>query len=152
MKSPQRAALYGAAIGATLGFLSSILGNPPADGLYVPQTSAGVLAGHIGYAIPWATVGGLIGYAVGRRRTSIDPSQPARVAEAPPVATNALQRLGHVLGWTGNVIALPLIALGLYGFSQAAGDAFVKGAAIGLGVIAFLIGRALRYILAGSFR
>jgi hypothetical protein len=69
-----------------------------------------------------------------------------------PIATTALQRLGHVLGWTGNIVALPLIALGLYGFSQPAGDAFVRGAAIGLGIIAFLIGRALRYILAGSFR
>ncbi|MBE7196259.1 MAG: hypothetical protein INR70_00435 [Parafilimonas terrae] len=61
-----------------------------------------------------------------------------------------MQRFGHVLGWTGNLVAIPLVAVGLYGFAQAGGDAFVKGAVLAAGVLAFLIGRALRYIFAGS--
>lgn len=64
--------------------------------------------------------------------------------------TTAMQRLGYVLGWTGLLLALPFVGLGLYGLTNAGGDAFVKWASIIVGVGIFLIGRALRYILAGD--
>ena len=59
-----------------------------------------------------------------------------------------LQRLGHVLGWTGNIIAAVLAIFAGFAFFQ--GDQQVVGWLLaGAAVVAFLIGRALRYIFAG---
>lgn len=150
MRPAARYALYGAGIGAGAAFLRSLVGDTSNANYYIPQTTFGVVAESIGYMIPWAAIGGLIGFAVGRRRPAVAPvtDTPARTSPAAP--TTALQRLGHVLGWTGNGIAALLIGVGIYGFTNAGGDAFVKGATVVAGIAAYLIGRALRYIFAGS--
>lgn len=115
---------------------------------------------YVFYALPWALGGGGLGYLVDRsKRKPSNPvapeapggalAQSPRLAQAP---TTAVQRLGHVLGWTGNIIAAPLVCLGAFGFTQPGGDAFAKGSLVVFGITAFLIGRALRYFFAGSAR
>jgi len=67
--------------------------------------------------------------------------------------TTALQRLGHVLGWTGNLIGGALIIAGAYTLTLPGGDTFLKVTFLLLpGFLIFLIGRALRYIFAGPRR
>jgi hypothetical protein len=74
-----------------------------------------------------------------------------------------LERLGHVLGWIGNILAgLALVGTGIFVgamfkdpeyFSREPG--VVYGFGIGgcvLALVIFLIGRALRYIFAGPGR
>jgi hypothetical protein len=56
-----------------------------------------------------------------------------------------LVRIGHVLGWVGNVVGILGIGLGLYSNNE-----FGQAVLIGGGVAAFSVGRALRYIFAGS--
>jgi hypothetical protein len=61
-----------------------------------------------------------------------------------------LVRLGHVLGWAGNLIAALLIVGNilfqlLSGYWEWQNFLFV----LGLAALVFLIGRALRYIFAG---
>lgn len=78
-----------------------------------------------------------------------------------------LARLGHVLGWTANIIAGGLFAIAVYLFEwgrtfpvpapyvlNAYKEPYLKETApelfcFGAALIIFLIGRALRYIFAG---
>ena len=63
-----------------------------------------------------------------------------------------LERLGHVLGWTGNVLAVVAILIGGFLSSIAMNTEYkVAYAAAGLVAASVLwaIGRALRYIFAG---
>jgi hypothetical protein len=107
------------------------------------------------FSLPFAIAGALIGIAVSGKQAATTPDATAEKVEAAiPLRpeTTAVQRLGHVLGWTGTAIAIPLVALGFYGFTQEGGDSFIKGATIVIGALAFLIGRALRYVFAGPAR
>ena len=64
-----------------------------------------------------------------------------------------LERLGHVLGWTGNLVAALIIsgnALMQLSYRDWEWSSFLFTA--GIAVVIFLIGRALRYILAGPSR
>lgn len=67
------------------------------------------------------------------------------------MGTNVMiARLGQVLGWTGNTIALLLLAPGIFGLFRAQADHFgVIFLFIIPGILAFILGRALRYILVG---
>jgi hypothetical protein len=147
--------LYGAILGAGIGLLRSAFSDPVADGLYVPQTTPGWIVNHMSFSLPFAIAGALIGIAVSGKQAATTPDATAEKVEAAiPLRpeTTAVQRLGHVLGWTGTAIAIPLVALGFYGFTQEGGDSFIKGATIVIGALAFLIGRALRYVFAGPAR
>jgi len=66
MAPKTKAALIGAAILAALGFLR-LLFDDPHSGSYVPQTVAGWASYYVAYLAPWAAIGALIGYFVGRR-------------------------------------------------------------------------------------
>jgi hypothetical protein len=65
-------------------------------------------------------------------------------------------RLGHLLGWIGNAIAL-MLAVFPFGWIFLTGGEFGKAGVLPIiaayqiaGVLAFLTGRALRYVLAGE--
>jgi hypothetical protein len=61
-----------------------------------------------------------------------------------------MQRLGHVLGWAGNLLGIPLILFGVYAFKLPDGDTVAKVLFLLLpSIVIFLLGRALRYVLAG---
>jgi hypothetical protein len=63
-----------------------------------------------------------------------------------------VERLGHVLGWAGNILATILVGLGSYVFltNPLWSDPWVFAAfLVLLGLVVFLIGRAARYVLAG---
>lgn len=61
-----------------------------------------------------------------------------------------LERLGHVLGWTGNIIGGLMVVVGIYLLlNDPPLDWFKLVIALGPGVAVFLLGRAFRYILAG---
>lgn len=152
MTRTKRHAITGAVIGATLGIVRSLLDNSAGANPYLEQTEMGRVAEYIGYLIPWTAIGALIGSLNGHRTSGPTTVVPTSQEAMPALQTTVLQRLGHVLGRTGNLTAVPLIALGVYGFTQPGGDAFVKSLAIAAGIVAFLIGRALRYIFAGTVR
>lgn len=147
--------VYGAIVGAVIGLLGSAFNAPPEGSFYAPQTAPGWIAYYISYLIPFAALGSIMGIAASKKQISPAPVAAGEVAEMnkpaipPRPTTTAVQRFGHVLGWTGTAIAIPLVALGFYGFTQEGGDSFIKGAAIVIGALAFLIGRALRYVFAG---
>lgn len=66
-----------------------------------------------------------------------------------------LLRLGNVLGWTANIFALLIWGIGLAiviaTHNSGAPDGYLAGAAsFGAGVLIFAIGRAARYVLAGT--
>jgi hypothetical protein len=65
--------------------------------------------------------------------------------------STAMQRLGHVLGWAGNLLGIPLILVGVYTLTLPGGatDAAVLFFVLP-GIVIFLLGRALRYIFAGE--
>ena len=56
-------------------------------------------------------------------------------------------RLGDVLYWAGTIIAALAIGLGVYVLNY--GDQFVAGVLIIFGILCWLLGRAIRYVLAG---
>jgi hypothetical protein len=65
-------------------------------------------------------------------------------------------RLGYVLGWIGNAVAL-MLAVFPFGWILLTGGMFGKPGVLAIiaayqtaGVLAFLTGRALRYVLAGG--
>jgi hypothetical protein len=59
-----------------------------------------------------------------------------------------LNRIGNVIGWTGNAIGFLLIGIGAFGLLQPKSDkSMVILLAVVPGVLIFLIGIALRYIL-----
>lgn len=64
-----------------------------------------------------------------------------------------LPRLGNVLYWLGIVVAIPLVGLGIYGliYGLIRDTNPLPAVLVGLvpGVLAFILGRALRYVLAG---
>ena len=62
------------------------------------------------------------------------------------------ERLGHVLYWTGCVLAILTIAIGVF-LSLDESNTFaweVRVIAIVIAVLFWLIGRACRYVLAGT--
>ena len=59
-----------------------------------------------------------------------------------------LERLGKVCGWAGTGLALVAVVWGFMNWSAGNGQPLVYGV-LG-GVVIFLIGQALRYILAGG--
>lgn len=72
-----------------------------------------------------------------------------------------LNRLGHVLGWTGNILAALTIAVAAIFFleryprlsdAERLSDLVNVGAGGIVALIFFLIGRALRYIFSGPSR
>ena len=64
------------------------------------------------------------------------------------VTTTALQRFGHVLGWTGTAGAA-LCAAGAIAF-LVDGDSEPAGFMAICAVLAYVVGRGLRYIFAGK--
>jgi hypothetical protein len=67
--------------------------------------------------------------------------------------TTVVQRLGHVLGWTGNLIGGLLLIAGVYALTLPGGDTIAKVVFLLIpGLLIFLLGRALRYILTGPAR
>jgi hypothetical protein len=59
-------------------------------------------------------------------------------------------RLGHVLGWIANLIALVAFGIGVLAALDTSDARLVGvGVAAVIAVIIWLIGRALRYVLAG---
>jgi hypothetical protein len=61
----------------------------------------------------------------------------------------AMQRLGHVLGWAGNLLGIPLILLGVYALTSGGDPSGIVLFLLLPGIVIFLLGRALRYIFAG---
>lgn len=63
-------------------------------------------------------------------------------------------RLGHVLFWAGVLIAAVLIGFAIFVLYEpsvpAQNRAILMGLACGLAVLAFLIGKACRYVLSGD--
>jgi hypothetical protein len=59
-----RAPLIGAAIGAAIGVYFE---DPYSGGFYIPLTGAGWVAYCIANCAPYALVGGLVGFFIGRR-------------------------------------------------------------------------------------
>lgn len=150
MDRQAKAIISGIAIGALIGLLRAAFDDPSSGGGYVPQSLPGWAAYYGGYSLPYAAIGAVLGFGIGRKsaRATSDAAVPHDTGKA-QIATTAVQRLGHVLGWAGNLIALPIIALGLYALMQERGEPLMKALLIGAGVVVFLIGRALRYVLAG---
>ena len=64
--------------------------------------------------------------------------------------STAMQRLGHVLGWAGNLVGVPLVLVGVYTLTLPGGATDAKVLFLLLpGIVIFLLGRAFRYVLAG---
>jgi hypothetical protein len=59
-----------------------------------------------------------------------------------------MERLGKVCGWTGTGLALIIVVWGLMTWHAGAGAPLYLGLLVA--VIVFLIGQALRYVLAGG--
>ena len=58
--------LAGAAVALAYGLISGAIVHQP--GGYHPQTEAGVVAEFVGYMIPWAFIGALIGFFPAKRK------------------------------------------------------------------------------------
>ena len=67
-----------------------------------------------------------------------------------PISTTPLQRLGHVLGWAGTAIAAVLVVAALWLLAEWENDREAVVIPLGAALIAYLVGRALRYIFAGK--
>jgi hypothetical protein len=68
-----KGALFGAIIGAAVGFADALFVHAPyGNGEYIPQTDAGVIAAYVSFTLPWALVGAVIGFLVGRRRKAVE--------------------------------------------------------------------------------
>lgn len=65
-----------------------------------------------------------------------------------------LARLGDVLGWGCNLIALGFVALGLFGLFNAEPSNRVSAVVVmaGFAFLSFLVGRAFKYVLSGGQR
>ena len=66
---------------------------------------------------------------------------------------NMAERLGHVLGWTGDILGFLLALGGLWLVTQSppgSGDIGSGWIIVAVAALVFLIGRACRYILAGT--
>jgi hypothetical protein len=83
---------------------------------------------------------------------------PATIEQSPPATTPPppmAGRLGQVLGWTANIIAAGVLAIGAAGVLGNAGSARQEELIIMFGVLAAIaaavwgVGRALRYVLTG---
>jgi hypothetical protein len=115
----------------------------------------------------------LLGKLKGRRRIQVsrdegvEPEYGDDEEDMPRSRTTVVQRLGHVLGWTCSVVALLFLALAVIlqftleprvpfpFFMHFAEDQYVENAVlqavpVGLALVVFVTGRALRYIFAGS--
>jgi len=58
-------------------------------------------------------------------------------------------RVGNVLDWAAILLALFHMGLAIYIWSQPASDVGAVWALVVFGMLIFLMGRALRYVLAG---
>lgn len=67
-----------------------------------------------------------------------------------PIQTTPLQRLGLVLGWAGTAVAAVLIGITLWVLIEVPKERMAALIPLGGAIIAYLVGRALRYIFAGK--
>lgn len=66
--------------------------------------------------------------------------------------TTMFERVGHVFGWTANIIAVSIIGLTIWLVTTGKDQDAIKVVIVGSAgtAVAYGIGRALRYVLAGN--
>ena len=64
-----------------------------------------------------------------------------------------IERLGYVLGWTGNIFAVLSVLIGVFSFfsaNESGVGSFLFVFFVVVGAVIFSVGRAVRYVLTGK--